>query len=90
MHKGHTHGHHHHHDDAGAEPLRKLLAMLEHWIEHSDSHTESYREWAERASTAGEEEVAREVHLAIDASNGARDHLKRAKAIVAAKLVLKK
>ena len=93
MHKGH-HGHHHHHDDenphGGDEDLRKLLAMLEHWIDHGDSHIESYREWAEKASAAGEEEIAREIHLAIGDSESVKGHLKRAKAILAAKLVLKK
>ena len=91
MHKGH-HGHHHHHDDqnSGADDLRKLLAMLEHWIDHGDSHVESYREWAAKASAAGEEEIAREIHLAIEASKSAKEHQKRAKAIAAAKLVLKK
>ena len=90
MHEHHGRRHHHEHEPASVETLRKLLAMLEHWIDHGDSHVESYREWAERASAAGEEEIAREVRLAIEASNSARDHLKRAKAVLAAKLVLKK
>ena len=92
MHKGH-HGHDHHDDEhhhAGDETLRKLLAMLEHWIDHGDSHVESYREWAQQAAGAGEEEIAREIHLAIDGSQAVKEHLKRARAILAAKLVLKK
>jgi hypothetical protein len=91
-HKGH-HGHHHHgheHPAEGTETLRKLLAMLEHWIDHGDSHVESYRDWAQKASGAGEEEISREIHLAIDDSESVNAHLKRAKAILAAKLVLKK
>lgn len=93
MHKGHSHGHSHdhepHHQEA-TEDLRKLLMMLEHWIEHDDSHVASYREWADKASAAGEEEIAREIHLAIDDSASVQGHLKRAKAILAAKLVLRK
>jgi hypothetical protein len=90
-HKGHHHHHHDHdHPDEGTETLRKLLAMLEHWIDHGDSHMESYREWAQKASASSEEEIAREVHLAIDDSESAKAHLKRAKAILAAKMVLKK
>ena len=93
MHKGHSHSHgqehdHHHHETT--EDLRKLQTMLEHWIEHDDSHVASYREWAEKASAAGEEEIAREIHLAIDDSASLQGHLKRAKAILAAKLVLRK
>lgn len=88
-HKHHVHGHDHDHGPA-TEDLRKLLAMLDHWIDHGDSHVESYREWAGKASAAGEEEIAKEIHLAVDDSDAVKNHLKRAKAILAAKLVLKK
>ena len=91
QHKSRGHYPHHGHEQhGGSEDLRKLQVMLDHWIEHSDSHVEGYREWAGRASAAGEEEIAREVHLAIDKSGTVKDHLKRAKAILAAKLVLRK
>lgn len=91
-HKHHTHGHT---PESGqgnpdAETQQKLLVMLEHWIEHGDSHAENYREWAVKASGAGEEEIAREIHLAIDDNESVRSHLKRAKDILAAKLVLRK
>ena len=92
MHKGHshTHGHGHEHDHGETEALRKLQIMLEHWIEHGESHAGDYKEWAAKASQAGEEEVAKEIHLAINDSDSIKNHLKRAKAILAAKLVLKK
>jgi cobalt/nickel transport system ATP-binding protein len=93
MHKGHTHSHGQGHDDhspESTEDLRKLQTMLDHWIEHDASHVESYREWAQKASTAGEEEIAREIHLAMDDSASVQSHLKRARAILAAKLVLRK
>lgn len=87
------HGHHHHHHDREepeTEVLRKLLVMLDHWIEHDDSHAAAYREWAGKADVAGEESVAQEIHLAVGASDEVRSHLKRAKAVLAAKLVLRK
>ena len=84
---GHSHDHEHHHE---SETLRKLQAVLEHWIDHSDSHAESYGEWAAKAGEAGEEEIAKEIHLAIGDSESVKNHLKRAKAILAAKLVLRK
>ncbi|MHB8846598.1 MAG: energy-coupling factor ABC transporter ATP-binding protein [Nitrospirota bacterium] len=93
MHKGHSHSHGHGHEDhspEGTEELRKLLLMLDHWIDHDASHVESYQEWAQKASTAGEEEIAREIHLAMDDSASVQSHLKRARAILAAKLVLRK
>ena len=94
MHKGHSHSHGHGHEheqsSQGTDDLKKLQMMLEHWVEHDASHVESYREWALKASAAGEEEIAREIHLAIDDSASVQSHLKRAKAILAAKLVLRK
>ena len=92
MHKGHSHSHAHEHEEERdqTETLRKLQVMIDHWIEHNDSHAENYREWASKASQAGEEEVSREIHLAIDDSEEVNKHLKRAKAILAAKLVLRK
>jgi hypothetical protein len=92
MHKGHSHshGHDHEHNRDLIETLRKLQLMIEHWIEHGDSHVENYQEWALKASEAGEEEIAKEIHLAINDSESVKSHLKRAKAILAAKLVLKK
>jgi len=89
-HGHHHHGHDHEHAAAGTEDLRKLLMLLDHWVEHDDSHMENYREWAGKASAAGEEEIAREIHLAIDDSATVKSHLKRAKAILAAKLVLRR
>ncbi len=89
-HKGH-HGHHHDERHEGdVEMLGKLLIMLDHWIDHGDSHAEEFRDWAQRAGAAGEEEIAREVNLAAGANETIKQHLKRAKAILAAKLVLKK
>ena len=92
MHKGHSHSHDHEQEQSppGSEDLRKLQMMIDHWIEHDQSHVESYREWAQKASNAGEEEIAREIHLAIDDSASVQSHLKRARAILAAKLVLRK
>ncbi len=92
MHKGHAHnqGHGFDHPHEETETLRKILAMVDHWIEHGDSHAENYREWAAKASEAGEEEIAKEIHLAVDDNESVKNHLKRAKAILAAKLVLKK
>jgi cobalt/nickel transport system ATP-binding protein len=92
MHKGHSHSHSHGHeqDHDRVETLRKLQLMIEHWIDHGDSHIENYREWASKASEAGEEEIAKEIHLAIADTESLKGHLKRAKAILAAKLVLKK
>jgi cobalt/nickel transport system ATP-binding protein len=92
MHDHHKHPHHHHPQEQSAsmEDLNKLLVMLNHWVEHDESHAESYREWAEKATNAGEEEIAKEIHLAISDGEAARNHLKRAKSVLAAKMMLRK
>lgn len=93
MHDNHTHqahAHGHDHDPVETETLRKLQLMIEHWIEHGDSHVENFKEWAAKAGEAGEEEISREIHLAINDSDAVKKHLQRAKAILAAKLVLRK
>ena len=89
-HKHHSHGHTHDHEHGDTSALRTLEIMLEHWIEHTDSHAESYKEWAAKASQAGEEEIAKEIYLAVTESDAVKSHFKRAKAILAAKLVLMK
>ena len=86
-HNHHSRSHHHHEQLEASDRLGKLKVMLEHWIEHSDSHEENFREWAAKAREAGEEEIAKEIHLAIDCGDEAKKHLQRAKAILAAKLV---
>lgn len=92
IHKRHERAHAHEDDSGGdrEDLLKRLHLVLGHWIEHEDSHAESYREWAGKASSGGEEEIAREIHLAIEAAEAVKGHLKRAKAISAAKLVLRK
>lgn len=38
--------------------LDKLKHLLEHWIEHNDAHVKTYSEWAEKAESLGETELA--------------------------------
>ncbi len=37
--------------------LKKLKALLAHWIEHSEEHGAEFEEWAEKAKAAGYAEV---------------------------------
>lgn len=96
MHDDHKRHHPHSHPHGGdqalpdAENLQKLQTMLEHWIEHGDSHAEGYREWGRKASEAGEEEIAREIFLAIDDNDAVKEHLRRAWDILSAKLTIRK
>ena len=38
--------------------LEKLATLLPHWKKHNEEHAEAYREWAEKASSLGREELA--------------------------------
>lgn len=89
-HHKHSHTHGEEKEAEDTDTLRKLHLMLEHWIEHEEGHAQGYREWAGKASAAGEEEIAREINLAVAAGEEVKGHLKRAKAVLAAKLVLRK
>ncbi|OIP89076.1 MAG: hypothetical protein AUK55_15155 [Syntrophobacteraceae bacterium CG2_30_61_12] len=58
----HEHSHsggHDHQGETGALSERdKLRKMIEHWIEHNLEHANSFEQWAGRADTLGETEVA--------------------------------
>jgi len=38
--------------------LDKLKYLLFHWKEHNDEHAETYRQWAEKAATLGNNELS--------------------------------
>ena len=46
--------------------LQKLRVLLPHWIEHNAEHAAEFREWAERASAAGQDGPATDVTLAAE------------------------
>jgi len=35
------------------ELKRKLVHLIEHWIEHNESHVAEYEKWAQQAQAAG-------------------------------------
>lgn len=38
--------------------LEKLKHLLEHWIEHNNDHVKTYEEWASKAGSLGQKELA--------------------------------
>ena len=56
----HDHGHTHHTHDASHEMSieEKISTLLNHWIDHNNSHMETYRSWAQKAEEASLAEVA--------------------------------
>ena len=62
--------------DKEVETLRVLLA---HWIEHNNSHEQSFREWAEKAEKLGNAKVYEMISKAADSLKAASDYLFEAK-----------
>ncbi len=56
----------------------KLKHLLEHWIEHNDSHSQSFKEWAAKVQAAGYEELAKDILLANEKMKECSDLLKAA------------
>ncbi len=51
-HNHHDHSHSHSHDHGTELPFeKKLEALFGHWIDHNDSHKESYLSWSLKASS---------------------------------------
>jgi hypothetical protein len=65
---GHSHdnadGHSHSHDHGHTHELtfeQKLEKLFGHWIDHNDSHKDTFFTWAERAKEAGLSDVAKKL-----------------------------
>jgi hypothetical protein len=52
------------HNQGGGTLQDKLRLLLPHWIEHNDEHAADFRNWAEKARAAGQQEVAEEIDTA--------------------------
>ena len=61
------------------DEMQKLSIVIEHWIEHNQSHTGEYRRWAERAGELGLEPVKAEIEEAIRMLAQSNRHLEKAK-----------
>jgi len=61
------------------DEMQKLSIVIEHWIEHNQSHMGEYRRWAERAGELGLEQVKAEIEEAIRMLTQSNRHLEKAK-----------
>ncbi|MBF0572382.1 MAG: hypothetical protein HQK69_01280 [Desulfamplus sp.] len=44
-----NHAHSHHHSEETLSLAQKFSMLLKHWIDHNNSHKESYLSWADKA-----------------------------------------
>ncbi len=70
-HHTHGHGHGHDHDSGHTHELtfdEKLEKLFAHWIDHNDSHKETFFTWAQRAKEAKLDAVALNIEKAGQAA----------------------
>jgi len=60
------------------DTAEKLHHLLDHWIEHNDQHAQTWKEWAEKASSDGLGAAAGLLVEAVRAVGAANDALRRA------------
>jgi hypothetical protein len=61
---------------------KKLSVVIEHWIEHNESHRGEYRKWAQTAGELGLDSVKAEIEEAIEKISQANQHLSKAEKIL--------
>jgi t-SNARE complex subunit (syntaxin) len=57
---------------------KKLSVVIEHWIEHNESHTEEYKKWAQTAGELGLDSVRTEIEEAMGKISQSNQHLEKA------------
>ncbi len=57
---------------------KKLSVIIEHWIEHNESHRGEYKKWAQTAGELGLSSVQAEIEAAIEKISEANGHLAKA------------
>jgi hypothetical protein len=60
------------------EEKRKLTVVIDHWIEHNQSHMSEYKKWAEKASALNLSGVQTEIEEAIGKLSLVNYHLGKA------------
>ena len=57
---------------------KKLSVVIEHWIEHNESHMGEYKKWAQTAGELGLDLVKAEIEQAVDKLSQSNQHLEKA------------
>ena len=64
------------------EEKKRLTVVIDHWIEHNQSHMSEYKKWAEKASTLNLGGVKAEIEEAIGKLSLVNHHLENAKKVL--------
>jgi hypothetical protein len=57
---------------------KKLSVVIEHWIEHNESHRGEYKKWAQTACDLGLDSVRAEIEEAMGKLTQSNQHLEKA------------
>jgi hypothetical protein len=57
---------------------KKMSVVIEHWIEHNESHRGEYKKWAQTAGELGLDPVKAEIEEAMGKISQANQHLAEA------------
>jgi len=57
---------------------KKLSVVIEHWIEHNESHMGEYKKWAQIAVELGLDLVKAEIEQAVGKLSQSNKHLEKA------------
>jgi hypothetical protein len=57
---------------------KKLSVVIEHWIEHNESHMGEYKKWAQTAGELGLDLVKTEIEEAVGKLSQSNKHLGKA------------
>jgi t-SNARE complex subunit (syntaxin) len=57
---------------------KKLSVVIEHWIEHNESHKGEYERWAQTAGELGLDSVKAEIEEAVGNLSQSNQHLEKA------------
>jgi t-SNARE complex subunit (syntaxin) len=57
---------------------KKLSVVIEHWIEHNESHKDEYKRWAQTAGELGLDSVKTEIEEAVEKLTQSNQHLEKA------------
>jgi hypothetical protein len=60
------------------EQKKKLSVVIEHWIEHNESHKGEYKKWAQTAGELGLDSVKAEIEEAMGNISQSNQHLMKA------------
>jgi hypothetical protein len=57
---------------------KKLSVVIEHWVEHNESHMGEYKRWAQTAGELGLDSVEAEIEKAMEKISQSNEHLEKA------------